>query len=76
MKVTDVKTYIAGNPWKNWVFTRVETDEGEHGVGEAIDRRGVLAAGIDERSPHERVIRAVGEVHRIQHEETGHDSTL
>ena len=35
MKITDVKTYIAGNPWKNWVFTRVETDEGIHGIGEA-----------------------------------------
>lgn len=35
MKITDVKTYIAGNPWKNWVFTRVETDEGVHGIGEA-----------------------------------------
>ena len=34
MKITDVKTYIAGNPWKNWVFTRVETDEGVHGIGE------------------------------------------
>src|SRR5258706_487632 len=35
MKITDVTTYIVGNPWKNWVFTRVDTDEGIHGVGEA-----------------------------------------
>lgn len=35
MKITNVKTYIAGNDWKNWVFTRVETDEGIHGIGEA-----------------------------------------
>lgn len=35
MKITEVKTYIVGNPWKNWVFTRVETDEGIHGIGEA-----------------------------------------
>ena len=34
MKITDVKTYIAGNPWKNWLFVRVETDEGIHGIGE------------------------------------------
>ena len=34
MKITDVKTYIAGNPWKNWVFAKVETDEGVHGIGE------------------------------------------
>lgn len=35
MKITDVTTYIVGNPWKNWVFTRVDTDEGIHGIGEA-----------------------------------------
>lgn len=35
MKITDVKTYIVGNPWKNWLFTRVDTDEGIHGIGEA-----------------------------------------
>lgn len=35
VKITDVKTYIVGNPWKNWLFTRVDTDEGIHGIGEA-----------------------------------------
>lgn len=35
MKITDVTTYIVGNSWKNWVFTRVDTDEGMHGIGEA-----------------------------------------
>lgn len=35
MKITDVTTYIVGNPWKNWVFTRMDTDEGIHGIGEA-----------------------------------------
>jgi galactonate dehydratase len=34
MRITDVKTYIAGNPWKNWVFAVVETDEGLTGLGE------------------------------------------
>lgn len=34
MKITAVETYIAGNPWKNWVFVRVLTDEGIHGIGE------------------------------------------
>ncbi len=34
MKITGVKTYIVGNPWKNWLFTRVETDEGMYGIGE------------------------------------------
>jgi galactonate dehydratase len=35
MKITDVTTFIVGNPWKNWVFTRVDTDAGVHGIGEA-----------------------------------------
>lgn len=34
MKITDVKTYLVGNAWKNWTFTRVETDAGLHGIGE------------------------------------------
>ena len=35
MKITELKTYVVGNPWKNWVFVRVLTDEGLVGVGEA-----------------------------------------
>lgn len=34
MKITDVSTYLVGNTWKNWLFVRVETDEGIHGTGE------------------------------------------
>ena len=34
MIITDVSTYLVGNPWKNWLFVRVDTDEGVHGVGE------------------------------------------
>ena len=34
MKITSIDTYLVGNPWKNWLFTRVSTDEGLHGVGE------------------------------------------
>ena len=34
MIIADVKTYVVGNPWKNWMFVRVETDEGIHGIGE------------------------------------------
>jgi galactonate dehydratase len=34
MKITAIDTYIAGNPWKNWLFTRISTDEGISGVGE------------------------------------------
>jgi galactonate dehydratase len=34
MKITDIETFIAGNPWKNWLFVKVHTDEGIHGIGE------------------------------------------
>jgi galactonate dehydratase len=34
MKISDVRTYLVGNAWKNWLFVRVDTDEGIHGVGE------------------------------------------
>jgi len=34
MKISDVTTYLVGNPWKNWLFVRVDTDDGVHGVGE------------------------------------------
>ncbi len=34
MKITGIETHIAGNPWKNWLFVVVRTDEGIHGVGE------------------------------------------
>jgi galactonate dehydratase len=34
MKITSIETYLVGNPWKNWLFTKVSTDEGISGVGE------------------------------------------
>jgi galactonate dehydratase len=34
MRITAIDTYVAGNPWKNWLFAVVSTDEGIHGVGE------------------------------------------
>lgn len=34
MKITQIETYVVGNPWKNWVFCRVRTDEGLDGIGE------------------------------------------
>jgi galactonate dehydratase len=34
VKVTEVRTYLVGNAWKNWLFVRVDTDEGLYGVGE------------------------------------------
>jgi len=34
IKITGSQTYVVGNLWKNWLFVRLETDEGLHGVGE------------------------------------------
>ncbi len=34
LRIADIKTYLVGNPWKNWLFLRVETREGIHGIGE------------------------------------------
>ncbi len=36
MRITRATTYIVGNPWKNWLFVRLDTDQdGLYGVGEA-----------------------------------------
>jgi galactonate dehydratase len=34
MRIVDVETYLVGNPWKNWLFVRLITDEGIYGIGE------------------------------------------
>ena len=59
MRITGIETYIAGNPWKNWLFAKVSTDEGIYGVGEgtlnflaktveaAIHELGPLIQGMD-----------------------------
>jgi galactonate dehydratase len=53
VKITAIDTFIAGNPWKNWLFTRVSTDEGIHGVGEGtLNYFGrTVEAAIHELSP-------------------------
>jgi galactonate dehydratase len=35
MKITDLKIFVVGNPWKNWVFVKIHTDDGLTGLGEA-----------------------------------------
>lgn len=35
MKITNLTTFVVGNPWKNWVFLELHTDEGITGLGEA-----------------------------------------
>ena len=39
MKITDLQTFIVGNPWKNWVFLKLHTDSDIYGVGEATAHR-------------------------------------
>jgi galactonate dehydratase len=34
MRIVDIETYLVGNPWKNWLFIRLITDDGIHGIGE------------------------------------------
>jgi galactonate dehydratase len=34
VKITDIKTIVVGNPWKNWIFVKIYTDEGIEGLGE------------------------------------------
>ena len=35
MRITRATTYVVGNPWKNWLFVRLDTDQdGLYGVGE------------------------------------------
>jgi galactonate dehydratase len=37
VKIVDLRTTIVGNPWKNWVFVEVLTDDGLVGIGEATE---------------------------------------
>ena len=34
MRITEIETYLVGNPWKNWLFIRLNTDDGIYGIGE------------------------------------------
>jgi galactonate dehydratase len=35
MKIIEIETFPVGAGWKNWLFVKVHTDKGIHGVGEA-----------------------------------------
>ena len=50
MKIVDAKTTVVGNPWKNWIFVQLFTDEGIVGVGEAT---GGLSTKPNEAAVHE-----------------------
>src|SRR6185312_16129905 len=34
MKITEIETFTVGAGWKNWLFIKVHTDKGIHGIGE------------------------------------------
>jgi len=35
MKITEIETHAVGAEWKNWLFVKVQTDSGVHGIAEA-----------------------------------------
>lgn len=53
MKIVSIDTYIAGNPWKNWLFAKVNTDEGIYGIGEGTLNyfAGTVETAIHELKP-------------------------
>lgn len=53
MRITKIDTYIAGNPWKNWLFSKVHTDDGIYGIGEGtlMYFAKTVEAAIHELSP-------------------------
>lgn len=54
MKIAKIDTHVVGNPWKNWVFVTVTTDDGLVGVGEGtVNCFGrTVETAIRELSPH------------------------
>jgi len=46
VKISDVKVYVMGSAWRNFVLARVRTDEGLEGIGEArpVNREEAVAA--------------------------------
>ena len=58
MRITHAETIIVGNPWKNWLFVRVHTDEGVYGVSEATSNGfcKTVEAAIHELAPMYRGI--------------------
>ncbi|MGH7920657.1 MAG: mandelate racemase/muconate lactonizing enzyme family protein [Candidatus Dormibacteraceae bacterium] len=53
MKIVDARCVVVGNPWKNWTFVRVDTDEGVVGWGEATGGLQTMptVAAIEEMKP-------------------------
>lgn len=53
MKIVEARSVVVGNPWKNWIFVVLETDEGIQGLGEATGGLSTkpIEAWLDELSP-------------------------
>jgi len=47
--ITEVKVFVMGSAWRNFVFARVRTDEGIEGIGEArpVNREDAVAAYVE-----------------------------
>lgn len=54
MKITDIKTFIVSAKKDNWVYVKVYTDEGIHGVGECSleSREQTVATAVLELKRH------------------------
>jgi galactonate dehydratase len=50
MKIDRIRTLVVGNPWKNWIYVLVGTDNGLTGIGEATGglQTMPIEAGINE----------------------------
>ena len=53
MKIVDIETYAVGAGWKNWLFVKVVTDKGIHGIGEGTLNGFIrpTEAGVHELKP-------------------------
>ena len=51
-EITGVETFVVANPWKPWVFVRLETDQGLTGLAEATahGKPRTVAAAVEEMS--------------------------
>lgn len=56
MEVTDIKTYVVDADWRNWLFIKVETDEGISGVGEAKAGEGLTKAVEETIETHKHYV--------------------
>ena len=59
MKITDMRVFVVGNPWKNWIFLKLYTDDGITGLGEAT-------GGLSTKP-------SVGSLEEIRHQLIGED---